>query len=139
MSLSGRTKSILQTALADRVAGNELATAVDLDNWANFAMQLAPGSAPSAAFTAGLVAGDLVTAVNHTTGATTFAVVTTNGTFPSLTITTGDLLTDYRPVPVGAKGLIFPDADEGTDPGYRDADPPNYVPADPTHKNWPAT
>ena len=139
MSLSGRTKNGLQVALADRIMGNELASTIDSMNWAVNQLQVAPGAAPTAAFAAALQAGDEVLAINHTSGATTFAAVTTAGTFPGLTITAGDLLIALRALPVGSKGLILPDADENTGIGYRDADAVNYVSAEPDHKKYPAT
>lgn len=136
MSLSGRTKNILQISMADRVAANELIARIDNENWTTRAMEITAGATGSAAFNKKLVAGDIVTAVAHVAGTVTFAVVTTTGTFPgALTVTAGDLITAYHLLATQPTGLIFADADEAAQPkAYKNADAIDYVPADPSHQ-----
>lgn len=134
MSLSGRTKTILQGALADRVAGNEVAAAIDSNAWSTTAKEIAAAAHASAAFVAQLQVGDIVEVVDHTAGTTTFALVTTAGTNP-LSVTTGDLCICDRKAAVQYKGIVFPT--DGS--GYKDTDPVNYVPAEVDHKKFPAS
>jgi hypothetical protein len=100
MSLSTKTQNILKVAMANKAAAAELSAAIAVDKWATVALEVAGGSAPSAAFSAALAVGDICQAVSHTTGAVTFAAVATAGVWPvSLTITSGDLISAQRNTP----------------------------------------
>ena len=134
MSLSGRTKNVLQYSMADRVAANELAAAVDVNAWATTAQELSPGASPSAAFKATLQVGDLVKVIDSGTGLTTYALVTTAGTVPGgLVITAGDLCIADRKSTVQYTNIVFPT--DGS--GYKDPDAVNYHSAEPSHKQFP--
>lgn len=108
MSLSGKAKDILKIGLGSRSAGKEIADHIENSAWGLAAQELAPGTAPSAAFLAALKKGDIVEAVDAA-GVTTFAACTADKTFPALTIAAGDLLKATRKAPTPSQRVTGPD------------------------------
>lgn len=99
MALSTKFKRILEIALADRVYGAALANIIDASHKIA-QIKIATGAAAPAGFAALLLPGDLVEAVDVSTGVVCSGVCLVKGALPTLapalTPAAGDVFKAYR-------------------------------------------
>jgi len=84
MALSIKFKRILEIALADRAYSAAFANLLDQPSHVLVQVKIATGAAAPAGFAAALKVGDLVEAIDVSTGVVSAAVCVTAGTLPTL-------------------------------------------------------